>query len=77
MVWLFSILPTFTAIKIGGLQAEDFALLALLAFCAAHWFGFQAKDRSESRSAVPRIRLAPSVPFLFPGIGVENADFPP
>ena len=54
MVRLFSILPTFTGYKFGGLQTEDFALLALLAFCAARWMcsGF-------------RFRISPSLASLF------------
>jgi hypothetical protein len=54
MVRLFSILPTFTGYKFGGLQTEVFALLALLAFCAARWMcsGF-------------RFRISPSLASLF------------
>lgn len=54
MVRLFSILPTFTGYKFGGLQAEDFALLALLAFCAARWMysGF-------------KFRISPNLASLF------------
>lgn len=43
VVGALSILPAFTNIKLGSLQAEDFVLLALLAFCVSKWIlqGFQ------------------------------------
>lgn len=42
---ILSVLPTFTNVKIGSLQPEDFVLLALLGFCFAKWIleGFQVR----------------------------------
>ncbi|HEX3968248.1 MAG TPA: O-antigen ligase family protein [Edaphobacter sp.] len=50
-VGLLAILPTFTNLKIGSFQSEDFVLLLLLGFCTAKFLcsGFSFRIASELR----------------------------